>query len=379
MKVSARRPRIGVFTKPLDNWSSGSGHHLNEILASALDLAEGRFEFSFIHYAPSANPIYARARELLVPRNPLAAAASLRREGFDVLHYSPLTVYSPIWGLRARKMATIHGVEQLLLPGLHGPLEMAHERFLVPAYARRMDAVVTVSETSARYFVERFGVRPERVTVCYNGVGSAYRVLEPRRDEAFLAAKGVRGPFVFHVSRFSERKNPWSLLEAFARFRSLRPENEAYALVCAGKGWDGAEVRARAEALGLSGRFAAPGFVEEEDVVRFMNAAAAFAFPSLAEGFGMPNVEAMACGCPVVTTRSFAVGEIVGDAAIVLEDPRDAEGLARGLDAAVNDPAVRGRLLAAARARLPLFSWEEAGRKLLGIYERLADGLPGGE
>jgi glycosyltransferase involved in cell wall biosynthesis len=82
----------------------------------------------------------------------------------------------------------------------------------------------------------------------------------------------------------------------------------------------------------------------------------------------------MACGCPVVTTRAFAVGEVVGDAAIVVEDPHDAEGLARGLDSAVNDSAVRERLLAAARARLPLFSWEESARKLLGVYGNLSLG-----
>jgi glycosyltransferase involved in cell wall biosynthesis len=268
MKVSTGRPKIGVFTKPLDDWNSGSGHHLNEILSHALDLAEGRFDFTFIHYVKSANPIYSRVNELLIPRNPFAASARLRREGFDVLHYSPLTVYAPVWGLPARKMATIHGVEQLLLPGFHGPLEMAHERFIVPVYARTMDAIVTVSETSARYFSDHFGVKPDRVTICYNGVGPAFRILEPRRDEAFLASRGVTGPFVFHISRFSERKNPWTLLEAFARFKTLRPGNKEHALVCAGKGWETDTVRIRAKALGIADRLVTPGFVNEDEVVR---------------------------------------------------------------------------------------------------------------
>jgi len=372
MIVSTRRPRIGVFTKPLDNWISGSGHHLNEMLSRVLDIAADRFDFAFIHYARSSNPIYGRARELLIPRNPVAAAALLRREDFDLLHYGPLTIFSPLIGIKARKVATIHGVEQLLLPQFHGPLELAHERVIVPMYARRMDALITVSETSARYFVEHFGVRPERIQVCYNGVGPAYRVLEPRRDEAFLDSKGVRGPFVFHISRFSERKNPWTLLQAFARFVSTRPGNEQYSLVCAGKGWDTDAVRIRAGALGIADRLVTPGFVNEDEVVLLMNAASAFAFPSLAEGFGMPNVEAMACGCPVVTTRAFAVGEIVGDAAIVVDDPHDAEAFARGLDSVVNEPAIREQLLAAAKARLPLFDWDESARKLLEVYERLA-------
>ena len=372
MKVSTRRPRIGVFTKPLDNWISGSGHHLNEMLSRVLDIAGDRFDFTFIHYARSPNPIYARAREMLIPRNPLAASALLRKEGFDLLHYGPLTIFSPLAGIKAKKVATIHGVEQLLLPQFHGPLELAHERVIVPIYARMMDAIITVSETSARYFVEHFGVKQERITVCYNGVGHAYRVLEPRMDIPFLESKDVHGPFIFHISRFSERKNPWVLLQAFARFNSLRPENEQYSLVCAGKGWDADAVRIRAQSLGIAGRLVTPGFVDEDEVVRFMNAASAFAFPSLAEGFGMPNVEAMACGCPVVTTRAFAVGEIVGDAAIVVEDPHDAEGLARGLDSVVNASTVRERLLTEAAKRLPLFNWESSAKKLSEVYERLS-------
>ncbi len=371
MIVSTRKPRIGVFTKPLDNWVSGSGHHLNEMLSRVLDIAADRFDFTFIHYSQSSNPIYGRARELLIPRNPIAAAALLRKEGFDLLHYGPLTIFSPLIGIKARKVATIHGVEQLLLPQFHGPLELAHERFIVPMYAREMDTLITVSETSARYFVEHFGVRPERIQVCYNGVGPAYRVLEPRRDEAFLASKGVVGPYVFHISRFSERKNPWTLLEAFARFRSMRPENRKYSLVCAGKGWESDQVRSRILAMGIREQVLTPGFVQEDEVVRFLNAASAFVFPSLAEGFGMPNVEAMACGCPVVTTRAFAVGEIVADAAIVIEDPHDAEGLARGLDSVVNESAVRKRLLSAAQTRLQLFNWEVSAKKLLDVYARL--------
>lgn len=367
--ASGKTPRIAVFTKPLDRWTSGSGHHLHEILNAVLDLNEGRFDFTFLHYRPSENPIYKRARELIVPRNPLRSAAVLRRERFDIVHFSPLTIYSPIWGVPGKKMATIHGAEQLLMPQFYGKVELAHEYFVVPVYARRMDAIVTVSNTSADYFVHRYRAQRDRITVCYNGLGPAYRVLEA--SEATAAARlGISRPFILHVSRFSERKNPWTLLEAFARL--VRERDMDYALVCAGGGWDNDAVLQRVTDLGIAERFYATGFITERDEVELMNTARAFVFPSYAEGFGMPNVEAMACGSPVVTTPAFAVREIVGDAALVVENPSDPVALAEALHRATTDEALRSQLRERGFARLGLFSWEDSAKKLLGVYESLA-------
>lgn len=365
--------RIGVFTKPLDNWISGSGHHLNEMLSHALDLNDRnpRFDFTFIHYEKSENPIYRRARELIIPRTPLFAAAVLRRYRFDVLHHGPLTIFSPIFFSGGKKrMATIHGAEQLITPELYGPITMAHEEHLVPFYARRMDAIVTVSQTSKAFFAERFRVRPERVTVCYNGLSPAYKRLEAAEIRA-PSRLGLSGDYILHLSRFSERKNPWTMLAAFARLRERDARSRSFSLVCAGKGWDSAEVRARAEALGFGDAFFAPGFVDQRTGVELMNGARAFLFPSLAEGFGMPNIEAMACSCPVVTSRIFAIPEIVGDAAVVLDDPKDTEAMAEALARVCFDQELRGRLVQAGQARLPLFTWEESAAKLMAVYEEL--------
>src|SRR6056297_1098943 len=170
-------PTIGVFSKQLDNWTSGSGHHLNEMMQHILDM-NTKLRFVFIHYSPSENPIYRRIdEEIIIPRNPLKAATLLRQHHFDVLHFTPLTVFSPIWGTPGKKTATIHGIEQLLVPQFYGRIEMLHERLLVPLYARKMDHIITVSQASKNYFVEHFGVKPKRVSVCYNAVNDAYRVL----------------------------------------------------------------------------------------------------------------------------------------------------------------------------------------------------------
>jgi glycosyltransferase involved in cell wall biosynthesis len=369
VRDSGALPRIAVFTKQLDSWTSGSGHHLNEIMTAALDLNNGRFEFTFVHYRPGDNRIYTRVRELVVPRNPLGAAAVLRRERFDVVHYTPLTIYAPIWGVPGRKVATIHGAEQLIVPQYYGQIELAHERLVVPLYARRMDRIVTVSETSARFFTERFGVEPARIAICTNGLAPVYRVMAA--DEISAPRRfGVGLPYVFHVSRLSERKNPWTLLDAFARL--VRDYHVPHTLVCAGGGWNSERVRERVRSLGIAGRFVAPGFLPERDVAELMNAASAFIFPSLAEGFGMPNVEAMACGCPVITTPGFAIREVVGDAAVIVENPDDAAALARAVHGVLSNAELRAGLVKRGLARITRFSWKTSAERLLSVYAELA-------
>ncbi len=388
-------PRIGVFTKQLDNWQSGSGHHLYEIMSHVLDLYDRhsseessipKIDFTFIHYKKSNNPIYERVRELIIPRNPLYAAMIVRKEKFDLVHYTPLTIYAPIWGVPNKKIATIHGVEQLLLPQFFSPVEMFHERFLVPIFARHMDGIFTVSYTTKNYMVEHFHVPSEKITVAYNGIDPEYRPYS--RSELQAAARyGLTAPYIYHVSNFSERKNPWVLLEAFAHFLTMNKNitNDSIAeydnkssrrphyLVCAGNGWNNSDVQDRAKALHIEDRLITPGFISKSDSAELMAGADAFVFPSLAEGFGMPNVEAMASGCPVITTAAFAVPEIVGDAAIIVQDMKDSQALANAIALVVDNREFRENLIqkGLARVRSNLFSWDVAAKKLLDLYYRV--------
>jgi glycosyltransferase involved in cell wall biosynthesis len=364
----ANRPRVAVFTKQLDSWKSGSGHHMAQVMEHVLDRNGGRFDFTFVHYKPSDNPIYARVREILLPRNPLSASRIIARESFDLVHYSPLTFYAPIFGVHAKKVATMHGAEQLILRSFKGPAEFLHETLLVPVYSRRMDGIFTVSETSKRFFVERYGLRPEDIVVGYNGLGPEYKVLaaeEVTAPERF----GARRPYVYHVSRFSERKNPWVLLEAFARF--ARTGNRPHSLVCGGSGWDNPRVKETAARLGIQGRLVTPGFISERDSAELMNGADLLIYPSKAEGFGMPPTEAMACGCPVVCTAAFAMREVVGDAALVIEDSQDTEGIADAMNRVLDEKGLADSLRERGFARLGLYSWDIAADKLITLYDRL--------
>lgn len=375
MKTTSRA-RIAVFTKQLDAWRSGSGHHLNRVMTRILEFNdlcrdEDHIDFTFIHYKKCDNPIYTKVRELVVPRNPLFSARVLRKERFDLVHYTPLTIFAPIYGVPNRKVATIHGVEQLLIPQFFGPLEMFHERYLVPAFARHMDGIFTVSHTTKAYLVENFSLKEDRITVAYNGIGEEYRPM--KRETLETPSKlGLADPYIYHISRFSERKNPWVLLEAFACFVA-QGKGRPHRLVCAGSGWDNELFWKRCGKWGIADRVLCPGFICEADSAQLMAGADIFVFPSLAEGFGMPNAEAMASGCPVVASAVFAVPEVVGDGALLIRDPSDAAAFAQAMGKLADDAEFREALVKRGLERVEsgIFSWDTAAKSLLALYKRI--------
>ena len=365
-------PTIGIFTRPIDQGISGSGHHLLEMVRHVLAQNRDRFRFTLIHYERNERPIYREAEELIVPRNPFAASRAVAPLGFDILHYSPLSPYAPIWGVKAHKVATIHGAEPDLIPEHYSWKLRFHGKVTKPWLSRRMDHLITVSQTSRDYFSSRYRIPLDRFSICYNAVNPNYRRLAP--GEIRVREKyGTGERFLLHVSNFSERKNPWTIMRAFAEVLG-RDCGRDYRLVLAGNRWENEGTKRFAAELGIEGRVVFTGFISEGDAVELFNAADAFLFPSLAEGFGMPNIEAMACGCPVVTSGAFAIPEIVGDAAIVVPDPKDWRGLADAVTRLLTDRELRNRLVERGIARAASFSWRESADTLLAVYEGLLGG-----
>jgi glycosyltransferase involved in cell wall biosynthesis len=363
------RIRIAIFTRPIDQGYSGSGHHLLEMVTHMLDQNDGTFDFTLIHYAKNDRPIYARTKEMIVPRNLFSAARALESESFDLVHYAPLSPYAPVLGVRAKKVATIHGAETYLVPELYAFMHRFHARFTKPILARKMDALVTVSKTSRDFLASRFGIHPDRFTVCYNGVGPSYRRLD--KEEITAPAKlGIRTPYVMHLSNFSERKNPETIIRAYSDFRKS-PQGRDTTLVLAGRGWRNARTLSLAAELGIRDHVVFPGFLSERDTVELLNAAICFVFPSLAEGFGMPNLEAMACGCPVITSCVFAIREVVGDAALLLDDPRDYRRAGEAMRLLVIDRDLRKSLIERGTKRVKAFSWKDSAQSMLALYRRL--------
>ena len=252
------------------------------------------------------------------------------------------------------------------MPELFTPAVRAYVHGIEP-FVRRAARVLTNSEWTRGQVVELLGIPEERVLATPFGISPRFSPAEADRD-ALGARFGIRGRYVLSVATREPRKNLVGLLRAF---RALAGRVEDVELVLAGgSGWLGEEIGAE---LALAGeRVRAVGFVSDAELVELYRGAAAFAFPSLVEGYGFPPLEAMACGAPVVASDRGGLAEVVTGAAIVV-DPADPEGLAAGLERVLSDPGAAADLRARGLERAAALTWEAcAERTVQGYREAVA-------
>jgi glycosyltransferase involved in cell wall biosynthesis len=305
---------------------------------------------------------------LMALGGPLIAAAA-HRLGLDVVHdpagVSPFTLGR--WAGRFRRLTTIHDAIAFRYPEGYPWLNNFLNRRYVPATLRNLDGVITDSWDAAQD-VERFlGVDPNRVHVVTLGVSAHFRPVAAAEASALARRYGLDGPFVLSVGAQQARKNMAGLLTAFAVVHRHRPDVR---LALAGSTqWRDPALLRQLDADALEGAVVRLGYVPDADLPALYSAATVFAFPSLYEGFGLPVVEAMACGTAVVCSNATSLPEVAGDAA-VLVDPRDPEALAGGLLRVLDDAALRDDLGRRGLARAQRFTWEEAARKTLEVYRK---------
>ena len=223
--------------------------------------------------------------------------------------------------------------------------------------------------------VRTLKVPEDKVHVIYEAPAPHFEPLPPSASAAMRAVREryrLPGPFVLYVGTIEPRKNLNRLFEAFRIVR--RSGFQTHNLVLVGnRGWSDASVLASIERLGLTGVVRVLGYAPTADLVALYNLAEVVAFPSLYEGFGLPVVEAMACGTPVVTSPNGSLAEIAGGAA-ELVDPRHIESIAAGLVRVVADPERRAELRAAGLARAARFSWHSAAAQTRQVYEAVVRG-----
>lgn len=258
---------------------------------------------------------------------------------------------------RGPAVVTVHDISYDERPDLEERLDGFLLRRLVPRSLRRATRIITVSEWSKERLVTRYGLEPDRVAVTANGV-----------DAAFTpdGARHQGDPYILFVGALRPRKDPVTVLEALA----LLDPGLRLVMIGPPKG-EQARVGETIARLGLARRVEVLGHVGQEELAAYYRGAACLVLPSLYEGFGLPVLEAMACGTPVVATSVTSIPEIAGGAA-VLVPPRDPEAVADGIRRALDD---RPRLVAAGLERATHYSWAETARRTLSVYgEVIAEG-----
>jgi glycosyltransferase involved in cell wall biosynthesis len=376
--------RIALSTSVMQRGRSGVGQYVTSLVRALLPAA-ARHEFTlfvleedvplfaFAAAAMRIEPVSERhrapVRDILWHQAVLPGLA--RGRGIDVLHVP--SYRRMLWSRPCALVSTIHDLAPFHMAGKYDPARMFYGRVVARRLARRQDEVIAVSTVTAHDVVSLFGVPSARVTVIPNGLdhGQFYPGPRAKARKAVCDPLGLAGPFFLYVARLEHpAKNHSNLIHAFNRFKAAAPS--PWRLVLAGGDWHGAAaIRELAASSPFAKDISFPGFVPHADVADWYRAADVFVFPSLYEGFGLPPVEAMACGCPVLSSRSGALGETVGEAAGLLE-PHDVGQMQSQLARAATDPAWLGELRSAGLERSCAFQWGTTAEATLGVYSRAA-------
>ena len=372
--------RIGFDATAAVRQGGGIGRYTRELLA-ALAEQDTSNQYQLIYLSRTvAHPLPPLPRNFRVRPIPLDDSWAARvwhraraplpvnwlTGSIDVYHSPDFTL--PPVQRGTRTLLTVHDLSFIRDPESATPVLRRYLNAVVPRSVQRADHVLADSIATQNDLMELYGTPPEKISVLYAGVSAAFR---PITDTAALRAVRTKYqlsavPFILAVGTLQPRKNYVRLIQAFSHQPS-----DIQLVIAGGKGWLYDSIFAEVARLKLQERVLFPGFVADADLPALYSAARVLAYPSLYEGFGLPMLEAMACGTPVVTSTASCLPEVAGDAALCVP-PTDVDALAEALQTALSDERARADLKAKGLARAKEFTWEKAARALIHHYQHYA-------
>jgi glycosyltransferase involved in cell wall biosynthesis len=317
---------------------------------------------------PNFRPVVNRSKPYSVSEQ-ISIPYQLSREGIDLFH-EPHYVLPPL--VPCRSVVTIHDCIHLMFPQ-YLPNRLAHgyARASMWAAAHRARRIFTVSETSKADILRYCNVPPERITVIYNAIDD--RIAVPPSEEEVEQTREryqLHGPFALYVGNIKPHKNLERLIDAFHLVR-LQGFERLQLLIIGDQISKYPGLRRAVDRFKLHKHVRFLGFVPDQTLAALYQLATVFVFPSLYEGFGLPPLEAMARGTPVVTSNTSSLPEVVGDAAILV-DPYRAESIADGMKQVLGDAALRATLRERGLARARIFSWRKSVQQVRDVYGEIA-------
>lgn len=267
---------------------------------------------------------------------------------------------------------TIHDLGFIRFPDRYKAAKRLYLHAMTTLSAKRAAHIITPSESVRQEVIELLKVKPARVSAIAEAAAPHFRPLPAAEVRAWKTAKSLPERFVLYVGTLEPRKNLPLLIKAFAQWRTSQPAAAADVklVLGGGKGWLYEEIFRLVEELNLQAVTLFPGYIPEDELPLWYNSAECMVYPSVYEGFGLPPLEAMACGCPVITSNTSSLPEVVGQAGLMVA-PDDVDGLAESLQLLLTDKSARTRYADLGVARANEFSWEKAAQQTLEIYKQV--------
>lgn len=367
--------RIGIMLRHYDQHGGGVRVYTHQILRAMLDL-DTSHEFVFLYKNRALVGTYKndpRVTEVVLPGNNILrwdqveVPKAIRKHQIDVLYNPKYSI--PIWASCATAWVC-HGLDWYVMPWASRRIDRLSHKFLVPRYAKKADAIIAVSDITREHVIQYLPIPAERVTTVYSGVDDSFRqVSDVDSCNRLRQRYDLPARFFLYSGAIYPPKNFTRLVQAFAR---VGPAAGISLVIAGGENrFLSAHELKVPEALGLTQWVKWLGWVEPALLPTLYQMAEVLLLPSLFESYGLPIVEAMAAGCPVLTANRFGTKEIAGDAALLV-DPESVDAIAVGMTRLANEPDLRQKLIAAGRERVRTLTWSRCARQTLQILEGIA-------
>ncbi|HEX8684646.1 MAG TPA: glycosyltransferase family 1 protein [Ardenticatenaceae bacterium] len=374
------RPRIGLNAQLLalgeSYRSAGIANYIYQLLRHLPQVSDFHYTVWTHEREGDLAGVERRVTPLPTARPPVRIAWEQLLQPYAVARARPALLHGlafvlPLW-LRVPGVITIYDLTFLRVPEAFKPLNRLYLQTMTRLSARRAAHICSIAEHGRQDIARYLDVPADRITVVYPGLDPRFATPPSREAVAeFRMRRGLPERFVLYLGTLEPRKNVPALVQAFAAVKERVPGVDL--VLAGGKGWGYEEIFAEVERLGLRDRVHFPGFVPADELPLWYSAADLFAYPSRYEGFGLPPLEAMACGTPVVTTHAASLLEVVGEAGRTVS-PDDNEALTEALGSLLADPAEREMRRERGFAQAARFRWRESAATQAEVYRRVLEG-----
>ncbi|MCI0661862.1 MAG: glycosyltransferase family 4 protein [Acidobacteria bacterium] len=358
----AAKTGIGHYTDALAEWLARAHPNHQYQLLSPFD-----FAFEAGNGKPTnLNKQFLPTRSIFRKWWLIGLPALLQISPVDIFHGTNycIPIFAP-----CPSVVTIHDMSLLAQSQTHEPAAVTQGKRRMPIMARRASMIIAPSEWTKKEIISYLGTRPEKIRVIYEAARDNMKPVTPDEGQLVLAKYQVRRPYLLYVGTIEPRKNLLTLIRAYdelMRTTVHRPQ----LVLCGGRGWLDSDVFNLVRELRLQEQVRFTGYVEDGDLPALFSSAEVFIYPSIYEGFGLPPLEAMACGAPVISSNATSLPEVVCEAGL-MHDPGDFRALTQCIVKLFDDAAMQEYFRRAGMKQAARFSWERAARETQAVYDEV--------